>query len=134
MKFKVDNFKSAGDKGKNIPRTTFAELKVTLSAIITIALFFDSDKGDAGGEWVCDQKEHFHVELLKFRGPFGARKSMVNGIIKLVTPKIKRIILEKLPKELGMLISSLQSPFEFKGSFNLKVSLSSRLFSRGYLL
>jgi hypothetical protein len=114
--FKIDHFKSAGDKGKNVPRTTLAEVKVRLSLIVNVLLYFDTGKK----VWCCDGGDDFRMELLKFRGPFGTGKNMVNGILNLMAPKIMAVILEILPRELGELISSLPSPTELRGHFEVK--------------
>ena len=67
VNFQINNFKAAGDKGKGVPRTTLSEVKVRLSLVVHILLYYDADKK----LWCCDGGDNFRMELLKFRGPFG---------------------------------------------------------------
>jgi hypothetical protein len=115
VRFKIENFKSSGDAGKHVPKTTLSEVKVTITVVVSCLLTFDSEKN----EWKAEGEDHLKIKLITFRGPFGFRKSMVNGILQLAAPKILAKVLEVLPPELGQFIMSMPSPFEATSQFGV---------------
>jgi len=115
VRFKLEKFKSNGDKGTKVPKAGLNELKITLGVSVNLQIIYDVEKK----VWTCD-KEHLNIELKDFKGPFGTRRSMAATALKMCAPVIRAEILKVLPRELGEYISTLPSPFEIRGSFCAK--------------
>lgn len=110
----IDNFKMRGDKGMKIPRLSFRQLKITAVVKVQISLNFNLRKN----VWEAPSKL-FKIEMLSFKGPFGTRKSLIAPTLNLVMPLIRQKLVQVIPPELGVLVSTLSSPFSLRGDFDI---------------
>jgi hypothetical protein len=114
-RLKVEGFRLAGDKGKNIPKLKFDSLMVTIAFNFSACLQYDVDKS----KWFIDPKL-FQVNILSFKGPYGLNRSIVALVVSLLTPTIRSELLKNLPFELGLLVKTLSCPFTMEGEFDIK--------------
>jgi hypothetical protein len=125
VQFRVEGFKLAGDKGKNIPKFQFENLKLAISLNLSMVLSFDPNTK----KWSLPAK-NFNLKILSFKGPYGISRryaqlvlqgsffsivmltvqcvhlsifvySLVGAILSLVTPIIRNQIASNIPHELG---------------------------------
>lgn len=135
LRFKLDAFKLAGDRGKGVPKLSLESVKVTATVRVHINLVFNTQLGtwnaappvDNGteGETTGATKattgfgsKGFLIELLSFRGPMGLRRGMVSATLAVIIPTLKNQILSVLPAELGYLLKTLPSPIIIQGDFS----------------
>lgn len=111
---KVEGFRLVGEKGKGVPKIRLESLKVTFSVRVSILVHFDSTTN----EWTTNSK-NFKVDLLSFKGPYGTRKSMIGATLSLTIPILRKKMLAALPPELGLMMKTLSSPVQIKGSFSV---------------
>lgn len=112
--FKVEAFKLVGDSGKRIPKIQFDNLILQLSLSITIVLEYDV----AASKWTTTPQQ-FKIQVLSFKGPYGLNRSIVSGVVSMVVPIIRNLVMDSLPCELGKFISSLRRPLVMEGEFDI---------------
>ena len=114
----ISGFKLKSEN-KGIPSVNLDNVNIRVSLRIEVLMSFFTNKG----KWTCTP-DHFVVELLSFKGPFGISRSMVSGLLSIAVPVLKRNLLENLPAELGLLLSEFMIPLEVEGDFCIEGSVT----------
>jgi hypothetical protein len=98
-----------------VPKLRFDLIKVTIAFTVSLLLSYDKKNS----KWIADQK-NFRISILSFKGPYGLNKSIVSMVMSFVTPTIRKLLLQHLPYELGLLIRTFPSPFSLRGEFAIR--------------
>ena len=115
IRVRLDEFKTKGDKGSKVPKVSLDKVKVTATVRISIQMSFNVHVS----QWICPPK-NFRIDLLSFRGPFGTRRTVVSAYLAVMTPMLRGLLLDILPRELGQLSRTLPSPICIRGKFEIR--------------
>lgn len=69
LRLKVENFRLAGDKGKNVPKLHIENMHLQLALNASLSLYFDADMK----QWSCASKD-LKLEIISLKGPYGVTK------------------------------------------------------------
>lgn len=73
VQFRAEGFKLAGDRGKNVPKLAFDNLKLAVSLTLNMVLSFDPNTK----KWLLPAKG-FNLRILSFKGPYGINRRYVD--------------------------------------------------------
>lgn len=113
-RLQLEKFRLVGDKGKGIPKLSFDILKITISFNLSIIFVYNPKLK----KWELNPKD-FLLSIVSFKGPYGLNRSIVSLVLSLVTPLIRRSLIQLLPFELSDIINSFSSTVNSYGEFSL---------------
>lgn len=114
LKIRLEGVKLAGEN-LSIPKFTFDVVDIVLAVRASLVFRYDlaQSKWDSG-------KRDFNLEVLSFKGPYGLSKTIMSPLLSMLSPTLRRFMLNRLPPELGTLIRTFPSPFSMRGEFEVK--------------
>lgn len=114
LKIRLEGVKLSGEN-LSIPKMNFELVDIVLSVRASMSLRFDL----AQSKWEASAKD-FSLEVLSFKGPYGLSKTLMSPLLSMLSPTLRRFMVNRMPPELGTLIRTFPSPFSMRGEFEAK--------------
>lgn len=114
LKIRLEGVKLAGEN-LSIPKLNFDVVDIVMSVRASLSLRFDLETS----KWHTSPQA-FNLEVLSFKGPYGLSKTIMSPLLSMLSPTLRRFMINRMPPELGTLIRTFPSPFSMRGEFEVK--------------